>query len=415
MKGQEVLHRHHADMQKLLISISSGLINTPLEEVDEAIGNSLEELGTFVGADRVYIFEYSKKGTTISCTYNWSADGVNSVLSNTVEVPVEGQLRELLRGHSKGEHLFIADVPKMADGVQKDIFLSQNVQSLVTVPMLTKEKCLGFVGFDWVHSLHVLEDEEVLVLRLFSEMLVNIRQRVKSERATQELFEKTADQNQRLKDFSYITSHNFKSSVANIMGLVSVIEEDRLNDTFFGMLKDSALKLNLAVDSLNDLLNFEKDISSLAKVECNLLQAAKDILVLHKKYIEEKGIQFHIDIPKDLTVKILPAYLQSIIQNLITNAIKYGTTEEKKEIWIKAKKLEGKVLIEIIDSGLGIDLSKFKGKVFQLGARFHPEKSEGHGMGLYMTRQQVKAIGGEINVESRVNEGTKFSVYFNEK
>ena len=122
-----------------------------------------------------------------------------------------------------------------------------------------------------------------------------------------------------------------------------------------------------------------------------------------------------MDIDEDLTLKILPAYLQSILHNLITNAMKYGVTNEQRKINISAKKDSKEVLLTVADSGRGIDMKRYEGKMFQLGSRFHAEVDSGHGMGLYMTKQQVEAIGGRIEVESELNKGTKFKVFFGAK
>ncbi|MEO1254679.1 MAG: ATP-binding protein, partial [Bacteroidota bacterium] len=124
-------------------------------------------------------------------------------------------------------------------------------------------------------------------------------------------------------------------------------------------------------------------------------------------------IEFEVDISDKLKLKILPAYLQSILHNLITNAMKYGITEEQRKIKICAKKESKSVVLTVADRGRGIDLKRYGNKMFQLGSRFHADEESGHGMGLYMTKQQVEAIDGRIEVESEVGKGTSFKVFFN--
>lgn len=411
-KEAEQALKDQAEMQKLLIYISSGLINLPLDEVDNSIKSSLRELGEFVGADRSYIFEYRKDLSYCDCTFSWHRDHV-SPIKDVPNGPIEGQLKQLSQFHFDGDHLHIPFIQEMEEGDQKDIYLRQEIKTLLSVPLMTDNKCVGFIGFDWVEDRHDVADLEILLLRLFSEMLANIRMRTASERELRKLFEKTIEQNQRLKDFSYITSHNFRSSVANLLGLITIIEDDRNNDEFFGMLKDTALKLNLAIDSINDLLNFEKDISALEKTDCSLSEIIADVIILNKKTAREKDISFLVDVPKDLKIKVLPAYLQSIMHNLVTNAMKYGVTAERRNIYIKAEKSEEVVLLTVADDGVGIDMERFGGKLFQLGSRFHAGMDSGHGMGLYITKQQIEAIGGRVEVESQVNKGTTFKVYLN--
>jgi len=411
-KVSEAKFKKQAEMQELLIYISSNLINLSLDDVENSTKESLRLIGQFVEADRAYIFEFDADNTP-SVMFTWIREGVKPIKFTGKHSNPEGQIKEHFQLFTEGKYLHIKDIDELEDGELKELYKKQNIKTLLSVPLMTDRGCIGYVGFDWVRDNHRVEGVEILLLRLFSDMFVNIKERTSRELELRKLFEKTIEQNQRLKDFSYITSHNFRSSVANLMGLITVIEEDRNNEEFFGMMKDTALKLNLAIDSINDLLNFEKDTKSLEKKECRIAEIVSDVLILNKKVAKEKNINFEVSIPECLTIKVLPAYLQSIILNLVTNAMKYGVTSEKRNIYIHAEKQREVVLLEVADEGLGIDLERFGGKLFQLGSRFHSNIDSGHGMGLYITKQQIEAIGGRVEVESEVSKGTKFKVYLN--
>lgn len=410
-EAEQALTRY-AEMQRILINLSTRYIDLPLAEVEQAINDSLSELGEFVGADRSYVFDFNLEKGICSNTYEWCANNIKPEIQNNQNLPLD-IMPELVNAHLKGKPLIIDNVENVEKQDFKNLLLDQGIGSLITMPMIHDKECVGFVGFDWVTRQHEATEKEVILLELFSEMLVNIRIRSHNERELHKLFSKTIEQNQRLKDFSYITSHNFRSSVANLVGLLSIIEDDPGNKKYFEMLKATALKLNLAIDAINDLLNFEKDISMLEKEEVNLREVVNDIMLLNRKSVTEKQIELEIDIPEDLTLKILPAYLQSILHNLITNAMKYGVTKDRRKIKICAKKQSKEVLLTVADQGRGIDLKRYGSKMFQLGSRFHADEESGHGMGLYMTKQQVEAINGRIEVESEINTGTKFKVYFN--
>ncbi len=409
-KEADELTRKQAEMQELLIYISSGLINLPIEEIHEAIELSLQGLGEFVQADRTYIFEFKEDNSSME-VFSWVDEGVSEIKQR----PNSPNLKEQVQQHfdilHDGKYFQLNNINDIDEGPLRKIYRMQKIKSLLNVPLLRNGKCIGCVGFDWVKNKHSIGEIDILLLKLFAEMYVNIKERTQRETELRKLFNKTIEQNQRLKDFSYITSHNFRSSVANLMGLITLLEEDRTNDEFFEMMKETALKLNLAIDSINDLLNFEKDISELEKKDCNLLQVVSDIIILNKKTAKDKDINFDVKIANDLTVRVLPAYLQSIILNLVTNAMKYGVTSIKRNIYIKAEKEGELVVLTIADDGVGIDMERYGKKLFRLGSRFHADMDSGHGMGLYITKQQVEAIGGRIEVESEVNKGTKFKVY----
>lgn len=402
----------YAEMQRILIELSTKYIDLPINEVEQAINDSLQKLGEFVDSDRAYVFDFNLEKGTCSNTYEWSSEGIKPEINNNQDLPLD-IMPELVEAHMNGAPMIVNDSEKVEKEGFRDLLISQQIRSLLTVPMTHKNECVGFVGFDWVKSQHEATEKEVLLLQLFSEMLVNIRIRTNNEQQLHKLFNKTIEQNQRLKDFSYITSHNFRSSVANLVGLLTIIEDDPGNKEYFEMLKATSLKLNLAIDAINDLLNFEEDISTLEKHDVNLQKVVKDVILLNRKTALDKQIELIVDIPEDLTLRILPAYLQSILHNLINNAMKYGITEENRIVKISAKKESKEVVLCVEDRGKGIDLSRFGQKMFQLGSRFHREEESGHGMGLYMTKQQVQAVKGRIEVESEVGLGTKFLVYFN--
>ena len=411
-KEADELAKQQAQMQELLIYISSGLINLPLEEIDEAVELSLQGLGEFVDADRAYIFEFKDSHTSME-VFSWVNEGISAIKNESEAKDFAEEVKQHFHILNQGRFFLLTDVDKLEESPLKKVYQKQKIKSLLNVPLLENGKCTGCVGFDWVVKHRDVSDVEVLLLKLFSEMYVNIRERSSRETELRKLFDKTIEQNQRLKDFSYITSHNFRSSVANLMGLLTILEEDRGNDEFFSMMKETALKLNLAIDSINDLLNFEKDLNELEKKDCDLNQIVSDIIVLNKKTSHDKNINFEVNIPDKLSVKVLPAYLQSVLLNLITNAMKYGVTPEKRCIYIEAKKERELVLLTIRDEGVGIDMERYGEKLFRLGSRFHADMDSGHGMGLYITKQQVEAIGGKIEVESEVNKGTTFKVYLN--
>ena len=97
--------------------------------------------------------------------------------------------------------------------------------------------------------------------------------------------------------------------------------------------------------------------------------------------------------------------------NLISNAIKYRHQDRPPIITIQTKKTETEICLSISDNGMGIDLNAFKEKLFKLYNRFHFH-IEGKGMGLYLVKTQITAIGGRIEIESEVDKGTTFKVYF---
>ncbi|MEQ9375925.1 MAG: PAS domain S-box protein [Imperialibacter sp.] len=258
-----------------------------------------------------------------------------------------------------------------------------------------------------VHGTHIeLEGKPVI-----TGTVLDITERVKTERSINKLLQKTTEQNVRLKDFSFITSHNIRSSVSNLLGLTDLLMTQPSNLEYIKMLRTSTLKLDATIKSINELIHFEDNLDKIPTTDCNILTTVNNVLALNNQTIKEKNIIIEKNISPELTFKCIPAYIDSILQNLITNAIKYGTTKDRKTIKIESYREASNVVISIQDFGTGIDLDRHQEKLFKLGARFH-SSNEGQGLGLYMSKRQIEAMGGKINVESKPNVGSTFKVIF---
>ena len=112
------------------------------------------------------------------------------------------------------------------------------------------------------------------------------------------------------------------------------------------------------------------------------------------------------------TIMYSKVYLESIFLNLVSNAIKYKAEDKTPEIFIKATVENGVQKLSFKDNGLGINLVRHGKKIFGLNKVFH-RHPDAKGVGLFMTKVQVEAMGGKITVESEVNEGSIFTIKFN--
>jgi diguanylate cyclase (GGDEF)-like protein/hemerythrin-like metal-binding protein/PAS domain S-box-containing protein len=168
--------RYQDEYRELLLNISTLFINLPIEEVDDAIQKSLQSMATFVGADRAYIFEYDMKKHTSSNVYEWCADGILPQIDNLQNIPND-KVPELTQVHMLGKMKVIDNTFNMPQSEFKEILISQKIKSLVTIPLMKKAECRGFVGFDAVKVIHKFSQDEIEILDLFSKTLVNIGDR----------------------------------------------------------------------------------------------------------------------------------------------------------------------------------------------------------------------------------------------
>ncbi len=399
-------------MQKALIAISSRYMILAPDEVDEAFYTSLKELGILFEVDRVYFFEYNWDESTCSNTHEWCRDGITPVIDESQNVPLTEEFKTLLSCHFEGKPLFIPEVESMPAGFPKEVFQQQEIQSLLSVPMMDGDTCVGFVGFDNVTSHRNYTENEFTMLKLFANMSTNVLRRIKNHKELTNLLRSSTEQNNRLKDFSYITSHNFRAPVANMTGIIQLLKMDIGDSEYVELLSRSTSKLNETLQNINRLLNFENDLSMLKKEPCNLSRIVSKVVETNLRVIKERTIDLSVDVPDRLTVQAFPSYLENVVHNLLTNAIKYGTTENSNRIEIRASKTKDQIALIVQDYGLGICLSRHGDKLFQVGTRFHSGVDEGQGIGLFITKYQIEAMEASISVESKENQGSTFTISF---
>jgi len=127
--------------------------------------------------------------------------------------------------------------------------------------------------------------------------------------------------------------------------------------------------------------------------------------------ITQIGATVTTDFSKASSVVYPVIYIESIVLNLLSNALKYYSPDRKPLIHFETWRDENQVLMRVKDNGLGIDLDRYGHQVFKLRKTFH-RHPESRGVGLFMIRNQIEAMGGEITVMSDVDIGTTFSINF---
>ncbi len=172
------------ELQNIIIQNLSTYLNSKLEDVEKYIHNSLKQLGEFVEADRVYIFNYSFENDTTSNTYEWCREGISPEIDNLQNVPLS-IIPEWVNTHKRGKSFAIYDVDQYSGPdakSMKHLLKPQNIQSMLAVPMMSGDKPLGFIGFDSVRQKYRYSETEKRLLYLFSQMLVHIDNRKQWER-----------------------------------------------------------------------------------------------------------------------------------------------------------------------------------------------------------------------------------------
>jgi signal transduction histidine kinase len=232
---------------------------------------------------------------------------------------------------------------------------------------------------------------------------------------TKRLLALTNQQNARLQNFAYIISHNIRSHSANLTALVSFLEaatDETQAAMFLQMLKTSTDKLAETIVNLNEIV-ITNSTGPQPRELRGLRQEVDRTLDALNVLIHQSQVAVSVDIPAEATVNVVPAYLDSILLNLISNAIKYRSASAPPRLALGCYREDGYTVLTLQDNGLGIDMARNHGKVFGMYKTFHGNE-DARGLGLFITKNQVEAMNGKIEVDSQVGVGSTFKVYFSE-
>ncbi len=218
--------------------------------------------------------------------------------------------------------------------------------------------------------------------------------------------------NKELKQFAYITSHNLRSPVANLLMLMRLFRTDELsekNRSLFEKTDLSIHQLNQTLEDLNEILSarFKSDKSEDIAFETVLIEVIHSI----SEEIENTGAKINYDFDSASMIFYSKKALHSIFLNLVTNAIKYAKPGTNPTIFISTNMNKEHIFLQARDEGIGIDLEKHGKKIFGLYQRFH-NVSSGKGLGLYIIKNQVEAQNGSISVDSQAEKGATFTINF---
>jgi len=167
-----------AKLQSLLMQISNEYINAPVTEINRLINKSLAEIAEFSSADRAYVFHYDYEKEICSITHEWVGKGVPSQIIELRAMPFS-DVPYSLGKHSEGNFVEFPDVSKVKDKRIHSVLSGEGIQSLISIPMMDGDTAIGFIGFDIMKTKREFNADEKNLLRIYSQMIVNVFNRKK--------------------------------------------------------------------------------------------------------------------------------------------------------------------------------------------------------------------------------------------
>lgn len=302
--------------------------------------------------------------------------------------------------------------PEDRDGVIQAIeeSLSKKIKYAIDFRIVLPDGNVRWVQADGTVSSHKKTGKPLRMIGTVQD--ITERKLIEEERVriTRELTQRNKD----LEQFTYIVSHNLRSPVTNITSLIGLLQKQDLDqasrNTCLKGLESSAQRLDQVIIDLNHILQVKKEVAE-KRENVRLSDITTDIATSIQNLMEQAGVTLQTDFSEIDRIYTVKTYLYSILYNLISNAVKYHRPQRQPLIEIKSAKENGRVVITVKDNGMGIDMSQYGDKIFGLYKRFHMHV-DGKGLGLFMVKTQVEALGGEVSIESKVNVGTTFRLVF---
>lgn len=241
-------------------------------------------------------------------------------------------------------------------------------------------------------------------------MVTDITDRKRAEEKLEHQNLELIKTNSELDRFVYSVSHDLRSPLTSVLGLISFIEEESQET-------DTLEHVKMIRNSINRLDEFIKNILSYSRNKRTGLEIKKiplqktilDIVDSLHSMEEAKGIHFEIDMQEKMPFYSDSLRFNTILENLISNAVKYHKKNQTDSyIKIIGKSNNKKLQLSIVDNGIGID-SAHHNKIFDMFFRLSG-KTEGSGIGLYIVKETVAKLEGSIQVESELETGTTFII-----
>ncbi|MBI9066641.1 MAG: PAS domain S-box protein [Salinivirgaceae bacterium] len=420
------------EFEKKIFDISSRFLSS--EDFDHKVNASLADLGLLTNADRVYILLIDNKYKTFSVSNEWCNTGVIKITPNYQNHPinvVEWGLNML----AKREQIYIKDINTLSEAAYalKEYFIKNEVSSFIGFPIFVGHDLAGIIGVSNPQKIRDYSNNEFLLLRNAGEVLSNAIQRKLAEDRIGNLNDKLLLKNKELEQVLYVTSHDIRSPLVNIVGFTRELSKaiDELNELIVKeeITPEDKENINYLInEDIPEILKFinaggvkmDRLLYGLLKLsrlgrtviessDVNLNNLFSEILESFEFQIQSNKIEIKID--KFPILKTDRNLISQVLSNLIDNAVKYFDEAKKSYIKIKHQLTTHDYLIIIEDNGVGIPEDN-KDTVFEIFNRLKPDMAEGEGLGLTIIKKGVERLGGTINLESKEGVGCKFIITF---
>ncbi len=403
---------YRIEMEELITAVSARFIGIPQDIIDPEINRALQLVGRFTGIDRSYLFMLSDNGTIVNNTHEWCAPGIVPQIENLQRLPASTfpWWMEKLHRNEIVHIPCVTDLPAEA-ATEKRLLQSQNIQSLLSVPLVFGSTLTGFIGFDAVRMQKSWTKMDITLLRTLGSIIAQTLAHNQMEQELQKM--------QRLESIGTLAggiAHDFNNILMGLFGNIALAKETLAKDhPGFKPLEDAGNAMNRAIRLTRQLLTFAKG-GAPVKENINLGSLLEEIV-----QFDLAGSNVKVIFKKAQNLWVTKAdkgQLQQVFSNLTINANQampdgghlYITLEN---IDIPEESLPNLtpgeyIKITVRDEGTGIG----KQHLDRIFDPYFTTKQTGNGLGLATVYSIIKKHGGGISVDSQLGRGTTFTLYF---
>ncbi len=409
-KQMEATIGRRVELEKTISSVSSKFIG--IYDIDKAINDSLDEMGKLCGGSRAYLFLFRETGTTMDNTHEWCAEGVSPQRDNLTNLPCDMFPWRMIKLH-QGETIHITDVSKMpsAANVEKEMLESQNVKSLLVLPVFIDRELNGFIGLDNVVAPGEWGDDDLMVLRVSSEIIGNALQYKRVEEREKGLQQELnlASRLATVGEMAAGIAHEINNPLTGVVGFSGLllkkdIPEDVRKDV--NIINEGAQRISSVTSRMLAFAHQHESKQATAKIN----DIIETTLTMRSYNMESSNIKVTTELDPELPVTAVDAVqIQQVFLNIILNAeIEMKKAYQGGNLTVKTERIGNTIRISFQDDGPGIP-KKNLDKIFDPFFTTR-EVGEGTGLGLSVSYGIVTQHGGKIYVQSRFGKGATFFV-----
>ncbi len=389
------------------------------DDFEENMGRALSRLGSYIGADRCYLYRFGESDQIGKRLLTWQVPNDREIPLPSANLSPETTVRldevfaqdpvVLVDDTTAGDYVFLELAPWSQS--------AGSINSFGAVAILQHGDIKGFLGFD-AEAKNEFGSDEKNLLQLMANLFSTMFSRLDAQQCQQDAMAALKAASQAKGDFLATMSHEIRTPLNGVAGLADLLKETSLTDQqaeYVGMIQESGSLLISLVNDVLDLSKVEAGCLSLDPVATDLRALVENLVGMAAHSTLTVGLEIVCRIAPGLPSLVMldPGRLRQILTNLLNNASKF-TQEGHVYLNVEPGQKNGNILdlhFQVIDTGIGITDEQSE-RLFEKFTQAEPSTTRrfgGTGLGLSICRHLVDMMGGKIWATGVLHEGSTFS------